>query len=595
MHNLLLLFISRVVRGLFFSPLLVSYIIGGDPINIDGLFEDWDDVPISYSDQNGDATTADYSLLKITHDSEFLFIYFKFHNGEFLMQDWNDFHLYIDADSDLMTGSAFYGIGAELEWTFGERSGYKHSNGQQTEIYQNDLSLRIAPTITSSEFEIAIARHSTALTIDGSQSITQGKIVLTENSNNGDMIPDSAGGVSFTIFEDEVSPPEPITLGRLNDSDIRVLSYNTLNEGILDDDRQLHFKRIIQALDPDVIALQEHGDWEEIDDVIQSWFPNQQWHASWTYRDLVVLSRFSIINDANMISSERTMAALLDTENELGKNLLIFNSHLSCCSNNEDRQQQVDEFAGVWREWVLNNEGPFEIEAGTPFVHVGDFNYVGYRQQVETIRDGDIEDENQYGNDFLPDWDSTSIIDLFPRHTHKRMGYTWRKDGSSFNPGKLDYVFYSDATIDTGKYYILNTLAIDDIALDNYQLQWDDTQIASDHLPIIFDISINNEVGIENEHILPISIILYPNYPNPFNSNTAITFYLSKPEIIDLSIIDVMGNTVKKLMHEKRPIGNSLINWDGTNMMGESVTSGIYFSLLKVDGRFFKNKIVLLK
>ena len=109
------------------------------------------------------------------------------------------------------------------------------------------------------------------------------------------------------------------------------------------------------------------------------------------------------------------------------------------------------------------------------------------------------------------------------------------------------------------------------------------------------DISINNEVGLDNEHILPISIILYPNYPNPFNSNTAITFYLSKPEIIDLSIIDVMGNTVKKMMHEKRPIGNSLINWDGTNMMGESVTSGIYFSLLKVDGRFFKNKIVLLK
>ena len=93
MHNSLLLFISRVLRGLFFSPLLVSYMIGGDPINIDGLFEDWDDVPISYSDQNGDATTADYSLLKITHDSEFLFIYIKFHNGEFLMQDWNDFHL----------------------------------------------------------------------------------------------------------------------------------------------------------------------------------------------------------------------------------------------------------------------------------------------------------------------------------------------------------------------------------------------------------------------------------------------------------------------------------------------------------------------
>ena len=116
------------------------------------------------------------------------------------------------------------------------------------------------------------------------------------------------------------------------------------------------------------------------------------------------------------------------------------------------------------------------------------------------------------------------------------MGYTWRKDGSSFNPGKLDYVFYSDATIDTGKYYILNTLAMDEMSLNNYELEWEDTQNASDHLPIVFDIAINNEVGIEKEHILPNSATLYPNYPNPFNSKTSITFYLSDPEIIDLSL-----------------------------------------------------------
>ena len=83
--------------------------------------------------------------------------------------------------------------------------------------------------------------------------------------------------------------------------------------------------------------------------------------------------------------------------------------------------------------------------------------------------------------------------------------------------------------------------------------------------------------------------------PNPFKSNTTITFYLSEVAIIDLSIIDVMGNTVKKLTHEKRPAGNALINWDGKNMMGESVTSGIYFYLLKVNGMSLKKKMVLLK
>ena len=482
-----------------------------------------------------------------------------------------------------------------MDWTFGDRWGYKYLNGQQTELYQNDLTLRIAPTITSTEFEIAIDRESSPMTMNGSQSLNEGTLVFSEIEEGGDLVPDEFGGIPFSIGDEIVPLPQPITLERSNEQDIRLVSYNTWNEGILDSDRQIHFKRILQALDPDVIALQEHGDWNDIENIIQSWFPSEEWYASWTYNDLVVLSRFPITHDANMISSERTMAALLDTEDELGKDLLIFNSHLSCCDNNEGRQQQVDEFSGVWRDWVTNESGPFALEYGTPFVHVGDFNYVGYKQQVETIRDGDIEDEDQYGNDFLPDWDSTAIIDLFPRHTHKRMGYTWRKDGSSFNPGKLDYVFYSDATIDTGKYYILNTLAMDDIALDYYELQWDDTQIASDHLPIVFDINIENSVGINQEHHMPESPLLFPNYPNPFNSNTNITYYLARSSIVSLSIIDIAGTTVKRLTHDKKPMGEHLINWDGKNKKGEMVTSGLYFYVLETKDISLKKKMILIK
>ena len=175
------------------------------------------------------------------------------------------------------------------------------------------------------------------------------------------------------------------------------------------------------------------------------------------------------------------------------------------------------------------------------------------------------------------------------------MGYTWRKDGSSFNPGKLDYVFYSDATIDTGKYYILNTLAMDNVALDYYELQWDDTQIASDHLPIVFDISINNEVGIDKEHILPISPILYPNFPNPFNSRTTIPIYLPTPGMVELSIIDVKGRFVNRLTYENRPRGNSSIFWDGTNDKGQNVNSGVYFYLLRVNDISYIRKLILLK
>lgn len=582
---------------IYFIILLLSpFLHSGHPICIDGLFNDWGNVPVAYQDIDNDHVDADYSTLKITYDSEFLFIYINFHENEYLMQNWNDFHLYIDSDNDQSTGNLIRGVGADLIWSFGGRSGKQYINGQESTVYQNDLTLRIAPTVTSSEFEIAIARGSSPLTLNNQQIMTQGKIVFSElEGGTGDFIPDELGGVSFSIGEDFIIGPEPITIERLNESDLRVVSYNTLNEGILDSDRQDHFKRILQTIDPDIIALQEHSDWDEIHDIIQSWFPQEQWYASWTYRDLVILSRFQIIHDANIISSERTMAALLDTEDELGKNLLIFNSHLSCCDNDEGRQEQVDEFSSVWRNWVQNGNGPFEIEYGTPFIHLGDFNYVGYNQQVETIKTGDIINENDFGVDFLPDWDSTAIIDLFSRQTHKRMGYTWRNDGSSFNPGKLDYIFYSDASIDTGKHYILNTLAIDQTDLDNYNLQLDDTQEASDHLPLVFDIIVSSNVGVGDDDALPNSFRIYPNYPNPFNSTTKIDYQLPKKTNVQLVIFDILGRSVITLVDDILQPGYKTITWNGIDAFGNNVSAGMYFYMIQTGKNREVKKMVLLK
>jgi endonuclease/exonuclease/phosphatase family metal-dependent hydrolase len=572
------------------SPFLVSFLMAGHPITIDGQFQDWENVPVAYSDMEGDGMSADFADIKITYDMEFLFIYFSLHNGEFLMQDWNAFHLYIDTDNNSETGLEFNGIGAELDWIFGQRQGTFYLNGGNTDIWQNDITLRIGPTITSSEFEIALARNSDIMTLNGSQVLVEGRIIIAEAPPNSDSVPNESGGIYFSIGEDAVPSPEPIPLVRRHEDDIRVLTYNTLWDGILEADRQPKFKRIIQALDPDVIALQEHTDWDQIDDIIQSWFPQETWYASWTYGDLVVLSRFPILNDANLISSERTMCALLDTEDELGKNLLVINSHLSCCANNDGRQHQVDEFLSVWRNWITNSDGPFDLEFETPFVHVGDFNFVGYRQQVETLRIGDIVDENEYGDDFPPDWDASNIVDLFSRHTHKRMGYTWRSDGSSFNPGKLDYIFYSDATIDTGKHYILNTLALDDETLAGYGLEWDDTQEASDHLPRVFDISLDPSVGIINENPVPKKFAIVNNYPNPFNPTTTINITVEIRHATSLNVYDINGRLIDLVFQGELEIGTHEFQWEGTNY-----SSGVYFIKMKSGDYVQTRKMILLK
>ena len=572
------------------SPFLISFLMAGHPITIDGQFQDWDNVPVAYSDIEGDGISADFANIKVTYDMEFLFIYFSFHYGEFLMQDWNAFHLYIDADNDSTTGLEYHGIGAELDWTFGQRQGVFYSNGGSSDIWQNDLSLRIGPTITSSEFEIAIARDSYLMTLNGSQVLVEGRIVIAEAPPNSDSVPNESGGIYFSIGEDAVPSPEPIPLARRHEDDIRIVTYNNLNEGMIDPEREPHFRRILQALDPDVIAVQEHWEWNEINDVVQSWFPDEQWYASWTYRDLVVLSRFPILNDANLISSERTMCALLDTEDELGKNLLVINSHLSCCAYNDSRQEQVDEFASVWRNWITNSDGPFDLEFETPFLHVGDFNFVGYRRQVETLRIGDIVDENEYGDDFPPDWDASNIVDLFSRHTHKRMGYTWRSDGSSFNPGKLDYIFYSNATIDTGKHYILNTLALDDETLAGYGLERDDTQEASDHLPRVFDISLDPSVGIINENPVPKKIAIVNNYPNPFNPTTTINITVEIQHATSLNVYDINGRLIDLVFQGELEIGTHEFQWEGTNY-----SSGVYFIKMKSGDYVQTRKMILLK
>jgi endonuclease/exonuclease/phosphatase family metal-dependent hydrolase len=508
------------------------------------------------------------------------------------MQDWNAFHLYIDADNDSSTGINYHGIGAELDWTFGQRYGTQYFNGSEAEVWQNDLTLRIGPTITSTEFEIAISRESNILTMNDSQVFVEGKIVIAEAPPNSDMVPNESGGIFFNIGEDNVPEPTPISFERNNPTDVRIITYNTLNEGMIDPDREPHFRRLMQALAPDVIAIQEHWEQEEIDDIVQSWFPQEQWHGSLTYRDLVVLTRYPILHDANMISSERTMAALLDTEEELGVPLLIFNSHLSCCSNNEDRQDQVDDFISVWRDWISEQNGPFDLAIETPFVHVGDFNFVGYRQQVETLRTGDIEDESQYGEDFLPDWDESPVVDLFPRHTHKRMGYTWRKDWSSYNPGKLDYIFYSDFMIDTGKSFIVNTLAMDEVTLDEYGLQWDDTQEASDHLPIVFDIEgiIISDGAIDDENDLPDQFAILNHYPNPFNPKTTLSMEMNVREAVTIEIVDINGRLIESVYSGLLDIRIHEFVWDGTNQ-----SSGIYFIKVQSGDSFQTRKMILLK
>ncbi len=568
--------------GRFITLLLyLTCLRAAHPIVIDGLFDDWQEVPVTITDPEGDYNYDDWAELKITNDDDFIFFKISLHSEETLLQNWNNFYLYIDADKDSLTGHPFRGLGAELAWHFGYRTGQYFEQDGIIDLWQNDITLRQAPTVTSTEFEIAIARGSFVLSDPDSIAV-----IFSSFYDTGDYMPDSWGGVVYQLDTTVVGPAEPILLEKTG---TRLVTYNTLNTGILEPDRQPKFQRIIQALDPDIIALQEHSEWNEIGDIISSWFPEDTWYQGYTFRDLVVLSKYPIINQANLISSERTMCALLQTDDPINPYLLILNSHFSCCDNDDDRQEQVDELVQVLREWRLNDNGPFDLPEGTPMFHVGDFNFVGYREQIETVTAGNIQDEGNYGSDFPLDWDGTAITDLFSRHTHKRMAYTWRSDGSSFNPGKLDYVLYTDSNLSILNHFVLNTLAMPDSVLNEWELEAEDTNEASDHLPRIVDFMVT-DLGITGELDLPQQYILSHPYPNPFNPQVMIPITLAREAHIQLRIYDIHGRLVISIADDVLPAGKKLFSWDGSQY-----PSGVYIVRCQAGHVMQTEKIILLK
>ena len=574
----------------FLAVIFSSLLYSGHPITIDGLFDDWAEVDVSYSDSQGDGADADFADIKITYDNDFLFIYFNVHDGEYLMQDWNEFHLYIDADNDTTTGYFINGIGAELDWLFGDRSGSYYIMDGIIDIYQNDLTLRMAPTITNHEFEICISRNSNVLTMDGTQVLVEGKVILTDTGQNADQIPDENGGISFSIGEDYIVPPTPITFDKRDETDIRLVTHNVWSSSLLDPNYEVYFQRIYQTLDPDIVALQEmYENTNQLHSLFNDWFPDEQWYVSSQFRDNIIISKYPVLEEDYFTSSERTMVALLNTDDELGSDLIIFNSHLACCDNDESRQYDADEFVSNWRDWRENDNGPFTLTEGTPFVYVGDFNLVGYRQQLTTFTEGDIEDENTFGDDYSLDWDNTSIADLFSRHSHIRMGYTWRRDNSSFSPGKLDYVLYTDSVLDTSKHFVFNTLTMDSASLAEYGLEAMDSYNSSDHSPRVLDIKIPADVEI-GEAVVPKNIKISAPYPNPFNPQTAIQIELNENMHLYVAVFDINGRVVKQLINGYLQKGNHEITFNN-----KGLTSGIYFIRIEGEGIQHTSKVVLLK
>jgi subtilisin-like proprotein convertase family protein len=74
----------------------------------------------------------------------------------------------------------------------------------------------------------------------------------------------------------------------------------------------------------------------------------------------------------------------------------------------------------------------------------------------------------------------------------------------------------------------------------------------------------------------PNNFELTQNYPNPFNPTTNIAFNVPSDAQVSVRVFDMLGREVATLVNGFQSAGNYITNWDATNNLGQTVSSGIY-------------------
>jgi len=148
-----------------------------------------------------------------------------------------------------------------------------------------------------------------------------------------------------------------------------------------------------------------------------------------------------------------------------------------------------------------------------------------------------------------------------------KIGFVKGKGNSS---SEVNYS-YSDSKVESGKY--------------NYRLK----QIDYNGNYKYYDLVSEVEVGI------PAKFTLLQNYPNPFNPETKIDFELPSDASVTLTVFDISGKQISKILNKQMPAG-----YHTSIFKADNISTGIYFYSIEAVSsngtRFYSvRKMILVK
>ncbi len=259
---------------------------------------------------------------------------------------------------------------------------------------------------------------------------------------------------------------------------IRILSWNVGRSG--PSARPEPFARVIRALEPDILLLQE---WDEPGAPgIGEWFTaHVAGETPWSVvkgagRGVTIVARGSAapLGPGEIRAEEsdypvRFVGAMIQTAHGP---VAVGSAHLKCCGwagSAEDATRMLE------AEAINEAMAAALAESAAEAVIIGgDFNLVGSRPPLDMLRAG-----------LDTDGTELAVAEVFTLGDETQV--TWSSDGAAFTPGRLDYLLYSDASVEVEQAFALDTRRLDDVTLDRLGLEAGDAH-ASDHRPIVIDV-----------------------------------------------------------------------------------------------------------
>jgi len=130
-------------------------------------------------------------------------------------------------------------------------------------------------------------------------------------------------------------------------------------------------------------------------------------------------------------------------------------------------------------------------------------------------------------------------------------------------------------------YTSIGTASFKNIAMSNIE--------AAD--PILIEEGFNYELSeVDQEFINPKGFYLGKNYPNPFNSGTRIDYTLPQKTKVEITVYDILGRKVDKILNTTQEQGRYSVVFDGHNL-----SSGHYFYSLKAGDYYNARPMLFIK